>query len=163
MTRTHRRVRCTYLAIAATVTVMAALVGGCDSGDDDKPGYLDVLVRSHKRGFDVVQCRTNLHALGRALHLYAAEHDGRFPASLNDLVKAGLIGSEAMLKCPPGDGVPYIYTPPATMRAPMSTIILRDSGPVHLGKVNVLYLNGSVEAISAKDAEAKTPQPPKSQ
>jgi len=166
MTETSRRT--VYLYLTIVYALMFALVSGCGSGDsaengentaEDSPGYVDVLLRARKNAAKT-QCMANLHALGSALQAYAASHNNKLPHNLNDLVTTNILSSDSVLKCPSSEGLPYIYTPPTTRAAPMSTIVIRDPGPVHLGKVNVLYLNGAVDSLSPEELEAATTSRP---
>lgn len=152
------------LSLAVVGMLLVALVVGCGSDDSDgngkdgkderrSPGdYFGAVMGAHKIG-QATACAANLRNLGKALQLYAAMHDGKFPASLDDLVKQRMVPNNSMLKCPSSDGKPYVYTPPKTMHAPPATIIARDADPVHRGKVNVLRLDGSVRPLSPEEVD----------
>ena len=149
------------LSLAVVGMLLVALVVGCGSDDSDGNGkderrssgdYVGAVMGAYKQRHATV-CVTNLHNLGEALVIYAATHKGKFPASLDDLVKQRMVPNNSMLKCPSSDGKPYVYTPPKTVHAPPATIIARDADPVHRGKVNVLRLDGSVQPLSPEEVE----------
>ena len=107
-------------------------------------------------------CQSHLEQLGLALHLYAQDHDGRFPAADQDWTP--LLGryltSPDILRCPT-DWLPEAGRP-AKPGAPLYTsyqyrggLDLEDRSDIpvaadwelrHQRMANVLYLSGSVKA-----------------
>lgn len=49
------------------------------------------------------ECSHKLHRIGMALHIYATEHQGRFPKTLQSLVEDGAFSSDTLI-CPEKDG-----------------------------------------------------------
>lgn len=112
-------------------------------------------------------CQSNLAQLGAALHLYAQDYDGHFPAVKNDWTAAALIyaKNQAVLKCPDepqdlikrydpgnahmsGEGATlhssYTYRPGLTNDDPAEEAVSTDWGSWHGNGLNVLYLGGNI-------------------
>lgn len=107
------------VCLAGVVVLAAVLSAGCGSDDADDNGasaeskptrstdYLGVLMGAREKGHST-KCKANLHALGSALHAYAASNEMKLPTSLDDLVKAGVLPDASVLGCPSSDGKPYL-------------------------------------------------------
>jgi prepilin-type processing-associated H-X9-DG protein len=117
-------------------------------------------------------CRSNLHQIGQALHLYAQDYNGRFPPAEAAWTAAIMpfMKNTGVLACPseptksqkrygvgfaanPLDaGASYQYRHGLANDDAGSTPIARDWEPWHGGGVNVLYLGGSCRWEKLKDA-----------
>ena len=109
-------------------------------------------------------CQSNLEQLGMALHLYAHDHDGRFPVADQDW--SPLLGryltSTSVLRCPtdwlPEAGQParagaplyssYQYRGGLSLEDRADIPVAADWDLRHPRMANVLYLSGSVRALS---------------
>ena len=101
------------------------------------------------------QCQLHLRRLGVELTLYASEHEGAFPESLEDLRDvllarrsgAELPGDARWFRCP---GRPlsadlgYEYVPGLTLDSPRQRIVCYDREGNHPGGRNVLFADGRV-------------------
>jgi prepilin-type processing-associated H-X9-DG protein len=164
MQRKHRPTGRLYAA--AVGILLAALAAGCGSDDKDDGGgtdkdtsdpltdYVGALMRARDKA-KAVKCMANLHALGTVLRAYALSNGNKFPASLDDLAKAGLLPNRSLLICPSSEGKAYVYIPPRPGNVPHKAILVRDAGPVHRGQVNVLLVDGSIETISPAEVDRR--------
>jgi hypothetical protein len=140
------------LAVAA-----AAAAGGCKgSGSSSaggagrsgqaarKPsgGYLDAVLGAKRRA-ETVADMNQMRVLGVELTRYAISHDQAFPADLKEL------GRPDLLRAPGAKGQAYKYiSGQAASGSAMSSILIYEEQPVHDGKVLVLRVDGSVEALT---------------
>jgi prepilin-type processing-associated H-X9-DG protein len=97
---------------------------------------------------DLLQVRT----LQVACLTYVGENNGRFPASLDDLVRAGFVEPD-MLESPfgsPWDGGPdYFLRPDASMDLPPNAMTIYSRSSYSMaGSVNVGFLDGSVAVLT---------------
>lgn len=150
----------TCLCLAATGLLAVVWAVGCDSEDADNDAkkdskdYLSLVASAPKKAL-AVKCMSNLQNLHSALMAYSATHNGKVPATLDELAQAGGL-VDAALVCPVRGGQRYVYVPPTSARAPSTTIIARDATAAHDGMVNVLRLSGSVTSLSPEQAGLKT-------
>jgi len=157
----------TSLCLAAAGLLAIACAAGCGSdeadgeGNKDSEDYLSMVAGALKKA-QAVKCVANLRNLHSAVMAYSAAHKGKVPASLDELVQAGLVDRSALV-CPARDGKPYVYIPPASAWAPSTTIIARDATAAHDGKVTILRLSGSVTSVSPGQAGMETPTTPPAQ
>jgi prepilin-type N-terminal cleavage/methylation domain-containing protein/prepilin-type processing-associated H-X9-DG protein len=98
-----------------------------------------------------IGCANNVMRVSLALHKYAKEHKGTFPARLADLYPK-YIKEEKVFDCPGSKSVgtglnpDYIYTPGLRQSSPGNTIMAQDLDTNHKGKrKNILRVDGSVE------------------
>jgi prepilin-type processing-associated H-X9-DG protein len=117
------------------------------------PGALE---SQRKTAFE--QCQLNLKRIGIELTLYAADHEGRFPQSLEelrDLVAARTAESDLppdgqWFRCPArplAAGIGYEYVPGLTLDSPPQTIICYDREGNHHKERNVLFVDGRVRSF----------------
>ena len=105
---------------------------------------------SRKRTRRVI-CGGNLRQTGKALYIYAREHDGFFPPTLKTLYDEHYLEDKTLMDCPSSEdaGSPsipdYIYTAGLSVRSPSRECLVRDKIKNHrkVGK-NILYVDGSV-------------------
>ena len=81
-----------------------------------------------------------------ALQQYAWR-DGRFPASLEALVEAGMLNAR-LLHCPVRQDCRYVYVPGLTPRSPLSCVLVHEQPPAHGGRSAVLHVSGRVELLT---------------
>lgn len=107
-------------------------------------------------------CLANLHMIGMACQMYAADHDGAFPERLSQLYEAGLVSGLDVFVCPSTGakiGSPqeidsktsYEYRGAglnaSTAAEPLSQAILAcDKDGNHRRGKNILYADGHVES-----------------
>ncbi|MBM3457339.1 MAG: DUF1559 domain-containing protein [Armatimonadetes bacterium] len=101
------------------------------------------------------QCQSNLHQLGTALQLYAADTDGRFPPVAHDWnpVLTTYVKNEAVPGCPSDPEAKataaaprpsYQYRPGLTLEGRSSEPLARDWAAWHHHGVNTLFLDTRV-------------------
>jgi hypothetical protein len=99
------------------------------------------------------RCRTNLKLIGYGVHLYADDHDGRFPPSLQELVPEYLPLNRRRpefhpLGCPstPDPGRPgYEYVEGLRPGDPAGLVVAYDREGNHEEGRRVLFVAGNVE------------------
>ena len=84
------------LVVIAIIAILSAILLPAVSMGNDRA------MRAH--------CRANLERIGMAVKLFV-EDKGRFPKSLDELVRDGYLDDPDCLKCPK-TGKPYWYRPP---------------------------------------------------
>jgi prepilin-type processing-associated H-X9-DG protein len=115
-----------------------------------------IFARSRERA-RTVSCASNLFNIGLALHMYAQEHDGKFPPPNNN--EAGIMSylqNPSIFNCPsqsvgvsttsgPRVYACYVYQPGLGNDARGSLRLLWDGSFVHNGGANVLFVGGAVK------------------
>lgn len=132
-------------------TGLEAGAGGVAGGAMGLAVLMPALNRTKKIAQRVVS-GTNLKEVGLAAIVYANDHDGKFPSTLNELT-ADYDVSEKTLTSPrkPDDfqGPSYILVPGLTDAAPASAVLAYENPAfVEDDQVNVLYTDGHVAAES---------------
>lgn len=112
--------------------------------------YLSAVVRSRDRG-ELSAAGQTLSHLGKAFVLYEAEK-GKYPETLNDLVKDGLVQQKMILS---GENASreLVYNRP-TSQAGGSWAVVYDPTPQHGDIFAVLLLNGGVKNLSYKELDS---------
>ena len=91
-------------------------------------------------------CASNLKALGRAIAVYAQEHDGRIPNSFDEM--SNYLASASLLICPSTKDRThwsYEFTGGTNVWGVSSNIVvLRETEPKHYSRRHVLFDDGSV-------------------
>lgn len=123
--------RLAILAIAA----MAFGTGGCSA------------VGGARNAAQQAKCMNNLKQIGSACRIYLTQNDGKSPASLDQLVDAGLIDAE-QTTCPL-TGKPYVFAVPAGSAGADQLVACQpeSSAPERI----CLLGDGSVQRLSAAD------------
>lgn len=110
------------------------------------------IIKFSNERMDKVQCANNLREIGLAMYIYAREHDGRFPPSIEKLYEENYLGDRRTVDCPASstqgapDAPDYIYTPGLSARDRSDLVLVRDSKGNHAkGGGNVLYVDGTVD------------------
>lgn len=102
------------------------------------------------------RCSTQMRSIGNALILYANEHDGRYPASLDNLVAGGYLPATSLI-CPRssrvGSRMNYLYFVadrhyPTDSQTPLVSEPLSN----HDRGINVLLGDGTVRFVEGTDA-----------
>jgi competence protein ComGC len=97
---------------------------------------------------DRVECANNIRELGRALYIYAAEHDGQFPESIKELYEEEYISDERYTDCPSTraigspENLEYDYLSGVTVKDPSLAPLLKDKNTNHPRGRNILQING---------------------
>lgn len=112
---------------------------------------LTPLVNKMKERANMIKCMNNARSMSLALHMYAADHNEAFPASLSLLYPA-YIKNEKIFDCPASsvrgtaENPGYEYIAGLTESSDGTEIIIYDKDGNHgkLGR-NVVRVNGSVE------------------
>jgi len=90
-------------------------------------------------------CRSNLRQVGLAIHMYADDHDEKFPPDLQVLMP-DYIDNPRVLKCPGRPGATYTYLPGRKAVTPGDVVIAYEDPDNHSGRgFNVLYADAHVE------------------
>ncbi len=113
--------------------------------------YLQLVLRARTLAERAV-CLSNLKAVGTALMLYE-QMNGRMPAALGDLVKAGLVAAQA-IRSPIKEGGEFSYVPRPSMRGTPGDILVFDGKVSYAGQCCALRLDGSVVTMSPEALEA---------
>jgi len=99
-------------------------------------------------------CAANLSAIGKAMYLYANEHDDKFPESLDVLLKSEAIKDKQLI-CPasgkePGDPKAcYGYITGQTSSGDPRNVLVYEVEPFHGSEgANVLFQDGHVEFVT---------------
>ncbi|MDP8299483.1 MAG: type II secretion system protein [Candidatus Tantalella remota] len=108
-------------------------------------------VQYSRHRMDKITCTNNLRELGLGLYIYAREHAGEFPTSMQTLYDEDYLADKSLMDCP-GTGIEgtpeasdYIYTAGLSVRGPSLEILVKDKGKNHLNAGrNVLLVNGTV-------------------
>ena len=86
---------------------------------------------------------------------YAQDHEGGFPATLEELIESKLEGEEALLispRKPKGfDGPSYIYIPGQTMDSHPENILLYENPAFSTEGLNVAYVDGHIAWLSSEE------------
>ena len=98
-------------------------------------------------------CANNLREIGKALYIYAREHNGDFPFSLKALYDEEYLADKRIMDCPASkeetgtpDNPDYNYVSGLSVRGPSNAILVQDKGGNHATSgMNVLYLDGQVK------------------
>lgn len=97
---------------------------------------LTPFIRNIRAKKDIIACEETLQEIGSGLKLYASEHQGKFPLTLNELLEGGYVENERALN--------YHYTTEYTISSPSDTVILFDKEGSHKAGRHVLYINGDI-------------------
>lgn len=100
------------------------------------------------------KCMNRLKQIGKALHMYAADHNDKFPEDLSVLYR-DYVAKLEIFKCPgdktlsesgPGTGNSYVYIKGLAEKDSSDSIIAYDASPDNHGGEgrNVLFLDGHV-------------------
>jgi hypothetical protein len=108
--------------------------------------YLQTVFRSRKQA-ETLADKIALGVMGKDLLMYAATHDGQFPAGLAELGRRDLLGA------PGPDGQPYQYVPGQRDSSPRTNILAYEKVPVHNGKVLALRVIGTVDLLTPADLD----------
>ncbi len=112
------------------------------------------------------KCVNNLKQISAALHMYATDHNEKFPPNLQALVDEGYIDDLNVFICPSSglsqisnaDQGSYLYNAGLTESAPSTTPIVCDKPENHQGRGgNVLYVSGTVKWEPAKGGKKWSP------
>lgn len=99
---------------------------------------------------------TNLKGLGMACHIHANDYDDKFPPTLETLIETADVSPKSLVspQKPDGfDGASYIYIAGQGGSSPPTNILAYEN-PKFLGdKINVLYVDGHVAAVSRSEFE----------
>ena len=103
---------------------------------------------------DRIECANNLRELGKAMYIYAREHQGKFPDTIKTLYEKEYLSDKTVLNCPAAkqkgtpDDPEYTYNPNQSMESPSGNILVSDKEGNHPGKMkNVVYVNGKVSWV----------------
>ena len=99
---------------------------------------------------DLLACEENLQEIGLGLKLYASEHRGAFPPSLDELIEGGYVKDEMVFDCPAGQLLgdaqepDYDYVPGHTILSSSETVIVSDKDGNHKAGKYALYVSGDI-------------------
>jgi prepilin-type processing-associated H-X9-DG protein len=100
-----------------------------------------------------VHSAANLKQISLALMVYANEHKGQFPPTLDILPRTTNLDPQA-LRTPDGEGYDYNFFPGINNGMTESYMVVNESVADEKGAVNGLFLDGHVELLSASQWEA---------
>jgi prepilin-type N-terminal cleavage/methylation domain-containing protein len=99
-----------------------------------------------------IACANNLRKIGRALYIYAREHEGRFPPTMRALYDEQYLADTRLMDCPASKTIgtvespDYIYTAGLSVRSPSQDPLVTDKAANHPGGgKNFLFVNGAVD------------------
>jgi hypothetical protein len=117
-------------------------------------GYYGNLFKAKRRA-EGLQPTTNLHSLHQALVIYAATRGGRYPKSLEDLVRADLIGRAALHPSRKDPRLTFGYVPGLNGLSPGRSIVVYEPEPNFEGQRQVLCVNGQVASLAEADFQRR--------
>ena len=135
------------LALALAAVVLAG--AGCGDEEERKASYLV----SAKDYAEAKACLAQLKSVGSALTMFASTHDGKFPASLDELIESGQISGE-LIRCPHRKGGRYVYVAGQDQNMPPENVLVYEAEAVHRGDCNLLRLGGTPEAVTPEQLQA---------
>ncbi|MDD5634213.1 MAG: prepilin-type N-terminal cleavage/methylation domain-containing protein [Candidatus Omnitrophica bacterium] len=110
------------------------------------------VIRCSRRNMEKVVCTNNLQQVGLALYIYAREHEGKFPPSLNTLYQEHYLSDERFMDCPgtkeigTKENPDYAYTAGLSVSDDSAEPLVADKRKNHRKSMkNVLYVNGTIE------------------
>ncbi|CAN5264458.1 hypothetical protein BH23VER1_BH23VER1_06060 [soil metagenome] len=109
---------------------------------------------------ETVKGTNNVRQAYLALRLFAADEDGAYPGSLEELVDAGVLdqtqADEILTVTDPATGIPeqLVYVPGHTDSSPADTVVLATPVADVVGSRIVAFNDGRVEARPAAEVEA---------
>lgn len=109
------------------------------------PFAMDIREKSDK-----VACLNNMREMGRALYIYAKEHQGKFPDTLEELYAAQYIADHNILDCPSSrhrgtrQEPDYEYFPGHTVNDGSGENLLADKTDNHREGRNILKVDGNI-------------------
>ena len=117
-------------------------------------GYYSNLFKAKGRA-EALQPTASLHSLHQALIIYSTSHGGRYPGSLDDLVRAGLIGRAALHPSRKDRRLTFGYVPGLNSLSPGRSIVVYEPGPNFQGKRQVLCVNGQIASLAEADFQKR--------
>jgi len=111
---------------------------------------------------DLLACEENLREIGLGLKLYASEHRGKFPSSLDELTEGGYVEDEMVFDCPSrqcfGDAQEpdYVYIPGHTVLSSSDSVIVSDKDESHKAGKYALYISGDIILATPQNRENAT-------
>ena len=94
------------------------------------------IIQTHNKT-DRVNCANNLRELGRALYIYAKEHQGKFPDTIDTLYTEKYLSETSFVDCPATKhkgtpGAPeYTYTSGLSVKDDSGTVLIQDKEDSH--------------------------------
>lgn len=122
---------------------------------------LTPIVNRVKERANIVKCANNMRMISLSLHMYAADHEEKFPADLGELYPV-YIKKEKIFDCPAAQGrtgvdkKSYEYVQGLTESSAGEEVIVYDKDFNH-GKRgrNLVRVNGSVEWVESVSGNPK--------
>lgn len=111
---------------------------------------LEPFARDIRARAERVECANNIRELGKALYLYAKEHQGKFPGTLEVLYKEKYLGDVRFVDCPATKhvGTPeepeYSYKGELSVNDPSREVLLMDGEGSHRNGANMLLVDGEI-------------------
>jgi hypothetical protein len=127
----HQIARNLNRAATATAVGVAATLGICLGLGANLSRQRDAHIGVES---EYEMCVRNMSRLHRAIDAYAHSHDGRFPASLDDLVRSKLVSSDYVFRCPT-TGAAYVYSgSELTLKNPADAVVFYELDTPHVGR-----------------------------
>jgi len=114
----------------------------------------------HGVGHQRAYCLSQLHGIGKGVHLYAAGNNGQYPFALEDLIEDQYI-SRKMLRSPADKidlACSYFYFAPNT-ESPDEAFMACTFDDVYKQFRHVLYFDGTVKKLSETEFQAELAKP----
>jgi len=99
---------------------------------------------------DLLACEENLQEIGLGIKLYASEHQGRFPLSLDELMEGGYVEDEMVFDCPSSQALgdaqepDYAYVPGHTILSSSDAVVVSDKDENHKAGKYALCVSGDI-------------------
>lgn len=137
-----------------TVMILSMAVLGCGPVPSGAPGTQETAQPAPSDAKSAA-CINNIQQLGIGCKLYATEHDGRFPETIQELqpeycpYKDNFVCPAAAPITPPADGTlasDYEIVPGLTDKSPAKAILIREKGQQNhtAPGYHILHVDGSV-------------------
>jgi len=142
------------LVVCGLAYAMFNLLSGEDEPSSKNVGHSYVRnLLSIKERAERIQSLSSLKALHTQLVIYGARNDGRFPDSLDQLVRDGL--DPRALRVSPKSDQEFSYVRGLTDISPRTSIVVYAPEPARDGTRMVLLVNGSAETWPEKEFQAR--------
>ncbi len=134
------------LIVLAIIAILAAML-------------LPALMRARQQARKA-KCKSQLKMIGLGLHMFASDHEDKFPESLEQLVTLKYLSGEQVLECPsrkggaPGES-DYVYLKGLSLESGPEEPVAFDKKGNHPDGRNVLFVDGHVQWLEEAEFQKR--------